>query len=126
MGLLLDTQVVLWAASAPDRLPRSLRNDLDASSDSAFVSAVSLAEMAIKQALGKLQLPVSPIALCTEFGFAELPLGWAHAAQVADLPAIHRDPFDRLLLATALVEGLTLVTADRTIMTYPDVQILAI
>lgn len=79
-----------------------------------------------ERALGKLQLPVPPTALCTEFGFAELPLGWAHAARVTDLPPIHCDPFDRLLLVTALVEGLTLVTADRTNMTYPDVAILAI
>lgn len=125
-GLLLDTQVVLWAASTPDRLPGRLREALDTSSNPAYVSAVSIAEMTIKQALGKLLLPLPPTDLCAEFGFTELPLGWSHAARVADLPPIHRDPFDRLLLATALVDGLTLVTADRTMLTYPDVQTFAI
>lgn len=125
-GLLLDTQVILWAAAAPDRLPAGLRETLDSSPEPTFVSAVSIAEMVIKQAIGKLILPVPPVTLCTEFGFAELALTWAHAARVPDLPPIHRDPFDRLLIATALVEALTLVTADQTILSYPEVSTLAI
>lgn len=120
-GLLLDTQIVLWAASAPDRLPDDLRAEIDGGAVPVLVSAVSIAEMAIKQSLGKLSLPFSPVELVSEFGFAALPLTWDHAAGLAELPDLHRDPFDRLLIATARAEELRLVTSDRTILSYPHV-----
>lgn len=125
-GHLLDTHVVLWAATAPERLSSAVRDALDDDPRAPFVSAVSIAEMALKQALGKLTLPVSPGALCTELGFVSLPLTWAHAEGLAELPPLHRDPFDRLLVAIAVAEDLTLVTADESVLAYPGVSLLAV
>jgi PIN domain nuclease of toxin-antitoxin system len=122
-GYLCDTHVVLWAAVSPDRLDRKVREILEDGDLAVFVSSVSIAEMAIKRALGKLTLPSSPLEICQSLEFDELVLTWGHAAVVENLPAIHRDPFDRLLIAQAVAEDLTLITADSTIASYPDVRI---
>jgi PIN domain nuclease of toxin-antitoxin system len=92
-----------------------------------FVSSISIAEMVFKRNLGKLQLPdaMSPIDLCEALQFEPLALVWAHSATVDDLPPIHRDPFDRLLIAQALAEDLTLITADADVLSYPNVLTLA-
>jgi PIN domain nuclease of toxin-antitoxin system len=88
------------------------------------VSSVSIAEMAIKMGLGKLSMSTTPNAMAEAMRFSELPLTWSHANRVSELPLIHRDPFDRLLIAQAIDEDLMLITADPLIAKYPDVQML--
>ncbi len=122
-GYLLDTQVVIWAAATPSRLRPGVRDLLADPSQRVLVSSVSIAEMVIKQGIGKLVLPSGPQDLCAEMGFAALALGWNHSTQLAELPTIHRDPFDRLLICQALVEDLSLITGDDIVASYPDVRI---
>jgi PIN domain nuclease of toxin-antitoxin system len=120
---LADTQIVLWAAAQPDRLGARVRELLADASTVVLVSAVSIAEMAIKQSIGKLTLPVTPLELCEATGFEIVALEPAHAQRVGELPLHHRDPFDRLLVAQALCESMTLVSADRAIALY-DVELV--
>lgn len=122
MRILLDTHVWLWLQHAPERLGRealALLEDLD---NELFLSAASAWEIAIKHALGKLPLPEVPAeympSRMATSGTASLPVTTRHALHVAMLPTHHRDPFDRLLVAQAQLEGMTLVTADRQFRPY--------
>lgn len=123
MRLLLDTHVFLWVATDSRKLKAPAREFVRAAS-AVFVSSASIWEIAIKTALGKLQ--VDPEALVREIdvgGFIELPVSARHAARVARLPPLHNDPFDRLLVAQALCEPLILLTADKLLCQYgPVVQ----
>ena len=122
MSLLLDTHVLLWAAGEPERLPRSTLEMLEDPAVAVTFSAASIWEVAIKNGLGRPDFSVDPRVLrrgLLEHGYVELPVTGAHAAAVDVLPDIHRDPFDRLLIAQAHAEGLTLLTADRVIGRYP-------
>jgi PIN domain nuclease of toxin-antitoxin system len=117
--LLLDTHVLLWALASPSKLPVRFRRELDAAL--VFVSAASIWEVAIKAALGKLEAdPAEVLDAVEPAGFELLPVSGAHAARVATLPLLHRDPFDRLLVAQALCEPLVLVTNDRAVLPYGD------
>jgi PIN domain nuclease of toxin-antitoxin system len=120
---LVDTQIVLWAAGSPERLSGAVRDVLGDPTTPVHVSAVSIAEMAIKQSIGKLSLPVGPQRLCEVVGLAVMALDGTHAERVGGLPMHHRDPFDRLLIAQALCEGMTMISADRS-MTLYDVPLL--
>ena len=117
MKLLLDTHVVLWWRLDSPRLKRGAR-DAIATADLVWVSAVSGWEVAIKQGLGKLRLadPFASMVEASEFG--ELPVTLQHAEQLATLVSHHTDPFDRMLVAQAQVEGATLVTHDRRFQPY--------
>lgn len=124
MSLLLDTHVALWGlAAAPelggDTLDR-LRHDPDI-----FLSPVTLWEVTIKQSAGKLGGPPDLAERVRDMGFRPLPVTHEHAIAAGRLPAFHRDPFDRLLIAQARVEGLTLATRDADIRRY-DVDILVV
>ena len=122
MSLLLDTHVLLWAAGEPERLPRSTQEMLEDPAVAVTYSAASISEVAIKNGLGRADFSVDPRVLrrgLLEHGYVELPVTGAHAAAVDVLPDIHRDPFDRLLIAQAHAEGLTLLTADSVIGRYP-------
>lgn len=121
---LADTQIVLWAAADPDRLGAEVRDVIGDASTIVRVSAVSIAEMAIKQSIGKLSLPVPPRHLCEVVGFEVIALEPAHAERVGELPLHHRDPFDRLLIAQALCEAMTIISADRSLAQY-DVPLLS-
>lgn len=123
MRLLLDTHVLVWWASADVALPMSVQNELESPENQVFFSAVSTAELAIKTSLGKLQVADRLLGSSPDASFNELPLTSAHAAVLADLPLLHRDPFDRMLVAQALVEGLVLVTVDSRVRAY-DVPVL--
>jgi len=116
MGLLLDTQVVLWWLRDDRRLGRDARRTI-ATADDAFVSAASIWEIAVKQARGRL---VAPPALLDAIlaDFRPLEITFHHALAVRDLAPIHADPFDRMLVAQAMVERLTLVTNDPDIARY--------
>ena len=123
MRLLLDTQAFLWAVSDPDRLRARARRQIESPSNDVFVSAATAWEIAIKSRLGRLTLPDDPQRFVpdqmAENSFAPLPVLMSHALKVLDLPEHHRDPFDRLLIAQAIVEDLVLVTADAQLRRYP-------
>lgn len=122
MKLLLDTQVLLWAAGNSKRLTASARKLLNDPGNELCFSAASLWEIAIKHSLGRKDFRVEPRVLrrgLLDNGYTELPITSQHTVSVEGLPDIHRDPFDRLLLAQALSEGLMLVTADALLATYP-------
>jgi PIN domain nuclease of toxin-antitoxin system len=122
MRVLLDTHVVLWWLSDDPALGDDIKGLLDAEPD-AYVSAATLWEISIKQALGKLG-PADLAERVRDAGFRELPMTMAHALVAGRLPEIHRDPFDRMLVAQAQCEDLTLVTRDEYIHKY-DVLILS-
>jgi PIN domain nuclease of toxin-antitoxin system len=119
---LLDTHVLLWAAAAPERLSRAARALLGAPEHELLFSAASLWEIAIKRGLGRDDFRVEPRVLrrgLEEHGYEELPVASRHALALDQLPPIHRDPFDRMLVAQALVEGVTLLTSDPVVASYP-------
>ncbi len=117
--LLLDTHVLLWANGDPDRLGPATIELLEDPTSRLFVSAVSVAEIAIKRSIGKLDMPITIDALTDALAALPLALDTTHAAAVERLPLLHRDPFDRLLAAQVLVEQQTLVTADTRLLAYP-------
>ena len=122
MSFLLDTHVLLWAAGVPDRLPADARTLIEDPATELVYSAASLWEVAIKNGLGRADFSVDPRLLrrgLLENGYTELAVTGAHAVAVDALPPIHKDPFDRLLVAQAQIEGVTLVTADEVVGRYP-------
>lgn len=124
MKLLLDTNVLLWWAEDPDRLSEPARLAIGNGRNRVYVSPISFLEITIKEAIGKLRVPAT-IPACVEANrFTELPLTIAHTAAIRDLPPIHKDPFDRILIVQARVEGLTLVSRDAAHARY-EVPLLA-
>ncbi len=122
MKLLLDTHLLLWAAGAPDRLPPDARTLLEDPANDLLFSAASLWEVAIKNQLGRPDFHADPRLLrrgLLDNGYAEVPIASAHAVALDLLPPLHKDPFDRILIAQALVEGITLLTADPLLARYP-------
>lgn len=119
---LLDTHVFLWWRGEPSRLPSEARTRIS-NAAVVFVSVASAWEAAIKASLGRLELPESLEAGVLDTGFEKLLISFSHAERIAALPLHHRDPFDRMLVAQAQAEGLTLVTHDRLMAPY-DVEIL--
>ena len=122
MKLLLDTHVLLWAAGAPERLASDIRALLDDPDNQPIFSAASLWEIAIKKSLGRGDFIVDARALrhgLLDNGYSELAVSGEHAVAVDALPPIHKDPFDRILVAQAIVESVTLLTADAIVAQYP-------
>ena len=118
--LLLDTYALIWALSSPSRLPARVARMLRDPENDVYASAVATWEIAIKSALGKIETDVAAVARAArEADFEELPVTLAHTARLTTLPQHHRDPFDRLLVAQAIEEDLTLVTHDPAIGRYP-------
>ena len=128
MNLLLDTHVFLWLQSSPERLGDHLAVVEDRSND-LTVSAASAWEIAIKYEIGRLSLPEAPSRYVPgrirAIGARALPVEHSHALAVASLPALHRDPFDRLLVAQAQLEDMTILTVDRAVARYAVASILA-
>ena len=122
MKLLLDTHLLLWAAGAPDRLPGAARALIEDPDNALIFSVASLWEIAIRRGLGRDDFKVDPRLLrrgLLDNGYDELPITSEHVVSVESLPPLHRDPFDRLLIAQATAEGVTLLTADARIAGYP-------
>jgi PIN domain nuclease of toxin-antitoxin system len=122
MKLLLDTHILLWAASEPDRLPQTARQAIEDPQTQLLFSPASLWEVAIKSSLGRDDFRVDPRLLrrgLLDNGYAELPITGEHAVAVMGLPPIHRDPFDRMLIAQATSEGVQLLTVDEVVSRYP-------
>jgi len=118
LRLLLDTQVLIWVLTDPKRLSERAGNAITTGENRVFVSLVSPWEMAIKTALGNLAPPDDLESQLSEKRFELLPIALRHTRAVASLPHHHRDPFDRMLIAQAQVDGMTLVTSDRKIERY--------
>jgi PIN domain nuclease of toxin-antitoxin system len=116
--LLLDTHIYLWWLADPHLLADEARVAISNPRNLAFVSAVCIIEIAIKQQKGKLKASEPPESKLEACRFSELPLKIMHASALRALPPLHKDPFDRLLIAQAQVEGLTLVTRDPLIHQY--------
>lgn len=122
MKLLLDTHLLLWAAGWPERLPTAARALIEAPNNEPLFSAASLWEIAIKRGLGREDFKVDPRLLrrgLLDNGYGELPITSQHAVAIDGLPPIHKDPFDRMLVAQAAVEGITLLTSDPLVAQYP-------
>lgn len=122
MKLLLDTHLLLWAAVDPDRLSVVARTLIEAPENGLFFSAASLWEIAIKRGLDRADFQADPRLLrrsMLDNGYLELPITSEHAVLVESLPPIHKDPFDRILVAQATVEGIMLLTADAIVLKYP-------
>jgi PIN domain nuclease of toxin-antitoxin system len=122
MKFLLDTHLLLWTAGDPKRLSAKARKLINEPASELFFSAASLWEIAIKSGLGRDDFKVDARLLrrgLLDNGYSELPIGSEHAVAIDSLPPIHKDPFDRMLVAQAMVEGITLLTSDAVVAQYP-------
>ena len=122
MKLLLDTQLLLWAAGQPGKLSKPARRLVEDPGNELLFSAASPWETAIKNTLGREDFRVEPRLLrrgLMDNGYVELPVNSQHAVGIDALPPLHKDPFDRILLSQALTEGITLVTHDAQLARYP-------
>lgn len=118
MKQLLDTHALLWVLGGDKRTPECLRTDLAGTRGDLLVSDVSIWEIAIKKSLGRLDVPEDLPLIIDESGFGQIPIKTSHLWAVRNLEPIHGDPFDRLLVAQALEEGMTLATSDRDLGRY--------
>lgn len=118
MRLLLDTNVLVRMLEEPHRLSADVQAALDDLANTLVVTTASLVEISIKVGTGRMVMPPQLLERLTEFGCDMLPVKAEHAMRMADLPVIHRDPFDRLIVAQALSEDLILLTTDRLLETY--------
>ncbi|MEO8169315.1 MAG: type II toxin-antitoxin system VapC family toxin [Oxalobacteraceae bacterium] len=122
MKFLLDTHLLLWAAGAPKQLPAAARQLLEDPQNELLFSAASLWEIAIKRGLGRSDFQVDARVLrrgLLDNGYQELTISSEHAVFIDSLPPLHKDPFDRILVAQATVEGIILLTADALVAQYP-------
>lgn len=122
MKFLLDTHLLLWAAGQPEKLSSAARSMLDHPENELLFSAASLWEVALKRGLGREDFHVDPRLLrrgLLDNGYRELPITSEHAVTIDSLPPLHKDPFDRILVAQSMVEGITLLTADPLVARYP-------
>ena len=121
MKLLLDTHLLLWAAGEPRKLPAAVLALIDDRAHELIFSAASIWEIAIKNSLGRNDFRVDARLLrrgLLDNGYIELPISSEHAVAIDSLPALHKDPFDRMLIAQAVVEGITLLTVDPVVARY--------
>jgi PIN domain nuclease of toxin-antitoxin system len=122
VNLLIDTHLLLWAAGETDKLPKDARALLEADETQLMFSAASIWEVAIKHKLGREDFRIEPRRLrrgLLDHGWRELPITSEHAIATDALPPIHKDPFDRMLVAQMQVEGLALLTSDDVVARYP-------
>ena len=122
MKLLLDTHLLLWAAGGLPELPLSAKRMIENPTNELFFSAASLWEISIKHSLGRADFQVDPQVLrraLFDNGYLEIVISSLHATMTATLPHIHKDPFDRMLVAQAIAEGITLLTCDSEVAQYP-------
>ena len=121
MKLLLDTRLLLWAANSPERLPKPVRRLLEDAMTEPCFSVASLWEIVIKRTLGRQDFVVEPATFrrgLLDNGYRELPVTGSHVLALDRLPLLHKDPFDRVLIAQALAEGIELLSADSTLARY--------
>ncbi len=129
MPLLLDTCTLFWLSSEPNGLSKQARNAIQENPNDLFVSAISALEFAIKTAKGHLRLPLKDAVtwfreVLTHHGISQVPVNFQISGQSGELPAHHKDPYDRLIIATALEYRMTVVTPDRLIHQYTEIECL--
>ena len=123
MNLLLDTHVALWAITDSPKLPPKARELIASPKTNVWISTASIWEIAIKHSLGRGDMPISAqdaLHYFSESGYRRLPIEAEHAVAVEDLPVHHNDPFDRILVAQALMEPMRLMTHDALVALYSD------
>ena len=123
MNLLLDTHVALWAIADSPKLPLKARELIASPRTNVWISTASIWEIAIKYSLGRGDMPISgqtALRYFSESGYRQLPIEAEHAVAIEDLPAHHSDPFDRILVAQALIEPMRLMTHDAMVALYSD------
>lgn len=125
MKLLLDTHVLLWWVDDPTQIKEDARLAIANGRNHVYLSPISIVEIAIKETIGKLKIPAPLLPAIEASRFSELALTVAHAVELRGLPALHKDPFDRALIAQARAEGLTLVTRDPLMAAYDVPRLVA-
>lgn len=123
MNYLLDTHIILWWLTDPKQISPKASKIISDKENSIFISNASLWEMAIKKSLGRLTLPRNIVEVLQAEGFQIMPIGHEEALGVGDLPPIHHDPFDRMLVMQAKLYNCVLITRDKNVMDYPVVTI---
>ena len=121
MKLLLDTHILLWAAGDPEKLPVKIRELIEDEENMLFFSAASLWEIVIKNGLGRNDFQIEPRmfrASLIDNGYLEVSITSEHVLFVHDLPPLHKDPFDRILVAQSSIEGMALLTVDQAVIDY--------
>lgn len=123
MNYLLDTHIIIWWLTDPKRIAAKASKIISDKENSIFISTASLWEMAIKKSLGRLTLPRNIVEILQTEGFQIIPIGHEEALGISDLPFVHQDPFDRILVMQAKLYNYVLITRDKNIMDYPVVTI---
>lgn len=118
MRTLLDTQILIWSLIEPDRIEKRIKSLVDRQDNSIFVSCISIFEIEQKKQLGKLKFDYEFKTMIDDGAFEILDLKFEHVNQIKTLPLIHRDPFDRLIIAQSMVENMPLITSDKHIHQY--------
>ena len=121
MKLLLDTHILLWAAGEPQKLPVKIRQLIEDEENTLFFSAASIWEIVMKNGLGRSDFQIEPRmfrAALMDNGYLELPITSEHVLFVHDLPPLHKDPVDRILVAQSSIEGMALLTVDQAVIDY--------
>jgi PIN domain nuclease of toxin-antitoxin system len=123
VNYLLDTHIILWWLTNPKQIAVKASKIISDKENSIFISSASLWEMAIKKSLGRLTLPRNIVEILQTEGFQMIPIGHEEALGISDLPPIHQDPFDRILVMQAKLYNYVLITRDKDIIRYPVVTI---
>lgn len=123
MKYLLDTHIILWWLTEPQTISSKAHKIIEDKKEEIYLSSASFWEMAIKQSVGKLTLPGSISEILTKEGFIFLPIHVNESLSIVDLPSIHTDPFDRMLIVQAKLNDLVIITRDEKIMRYPVVTL---
>ncbi len=118
MKILVDTHIYLWMLSYPEKLSRKRRYELESPANEVFLSAMSIAELMIKHLIGKIEIEFNPLEMAQRIGLEILNFSGAEALVLGELPFHHRDPFDRMLIAQALVNKLALMSDDSKFLPY--------
>ena len=127
MKLLLDTHILLWAAGEPQKLPVKIRKLIEDEENTLFFSAASLWEIVIKNGLGRNDFQIEPRmfrSALMDNGYLEVPITSEHVLFVHDLPPLHKDPFDRILVAQSSIEGMAVLTVDQAVIDYGGTVII--
>ncbi|MBA2368580.1 MAG: type II toxin-antitoxin system VapC family toxin [Candidatus Protochlamydia sp.] len=123
MKYLLDTHIILWWLTEPKRISSKAGKIIADKENIIFISSVSLWEMAIKKSIGRLTLPLNIVEILQAEGFQIMSIGYEEALGISDLPPIHQDPFDRMLVMQAKLYNCVLITRDKNVMDYPVISI---
>lgn len=118
MKILVDTHIYLWMLSSPEKLHQAWRYELESPSNEVFLSAVSIAELMIKQSIGKIEITFDPVEMAQEMGMEILEFSGMDALILGKLPFLHKDPFDRMLIAQSIVNKLNLMSDDAKFKQY--------